>query len=281
MRNLNTRRWSTPATMGAGVFVVLTGLLMFFVAESPFKLAHELVGLAFSVAVVLHVLTHWRLFRGYLPERRGVGVLAAAWSAGAALVVASALLRPADAEELVLERIDGTPVSVLAPALGLEVAELVDRLAADGGVVDDPRLSSTSPFALVPSRTTCWSRFSGRSAARLVRSAPAHPAVVVAVSIVREAAGGPATRLAAGAVTTGRGSSSSMSAAGTPITAAARARTQRAASATRSQVATSISSFRLQQSLYPSSSAAKAASMHGSTPRRSTSSRSAAMVRCE
>ena len=42
MRNLNTRRWSTPLTMGADLFVVITGLLMFFVAERPFKFAHEL-----------------------------------------------------------------------------------------------------------------------------------------------------------------------------------------------------------------------------------------------
>ena len=44
MRHLNTRRWSTPLTMGAGLFVVITGLLMFFVAERPFKFAHELMG---------------------------------------------------------------------------------------------------------------------------------------------------------------------------------------------------------------------------------------------
>ena len=45
MRNLNTRRWSTPLTMGAGLFVVITGLLMFFVAERPFKFAHELTSM--------------------------------------------------------------------------------------------------------------------------------------------------------------------------------------------------------------------------------------------
>ena len=60
MRNLNTRRWSTPLTMGTGLFVVITGLLMFFVAERPFKFAHELVGIGFSAAVALHVLSHWR-----------------------------------------------------------------------------------------------------------------------------------------------------------------------------------------------------------------------------
>ena len=72
MKNLNTRRWSTPLTMGAGLFVVITGLLMFFVAERPFKFAHELIGIAFSAAVGLHVLSHWRSFSNYFSQRGAV-----------------------------------------------------------------------------------------------------------------------------------------------------------------------------------------------------------------
>ena len=83
MRNLNTRRWSTPLTMGAGLFVVITGLLMFFVAERPFKFAHELIGIAFSAAVGLHVLSHWRSFSNYFSQRGAVRVLALAWSRSA------------------------------------------------------------------------------------------------------------------------------------------------------------------------------------------------------
>ena len=68
MRNLNTRRWSTPLTMGAGIFVVITGLLMFLVTERPFKFGHELVGIGFSAAVALHVLSHWRSFSNYFSQ---------------------------------------------------------------------------------------------------------------------------------------------------------------------------------------------------------------------
>ena len=141
MNNLNTRRWSTPVTMGAGIFVVVTGLLMFFVAESPFKFAHELVGIGFSAAVVLHVLTHWRSFSNYFSQRRAVGVLALAWSLGIGLVVASAIRGPTEPEELILERIDGAPVNLLAPVVGLDVRELVERLGDDGFAVDDPGMS--------------------------------------------------------------------------------------------------------------------------------------------
>ena len=141
MKNLNTRRWSTPVTMGAGIFVAITGLLMFFVTESPFKFAHELVGIGFSVAVVLHVLTHWRSFSNYFVQRRAIGVLALAWSAGIGLVMASAMLGTGEPEELILDRIDRAPVNVLAPAIGMDVRELIDRLGSDGFVVDDPGMS--------------------------------------------------------------------------------------------------------------------------------------------
>ena len=141
MKHLNTRSWSTPFTMAAGIFVVITGLLMFFVTESPFKFAHELVGIGFSVAVVLHVSTHWRSFSNYFVQRRAVRVLALAWSAGVGLVMASAILGAGEPEELILARIDRTPVNVLAPAIGMDARELIDRLGRDGFVVDDPEMS--------------------------------------------------------------------------------------------------------------------------------------------
>ena len=137
MKNLNTRRWSTPLTMGAGLFVVITGLLMFFVAERPFKFAHELIGIAFSAAVGLHVLSHWRSFSNYFFQRGAVRVLALAWSMGIGLVAASTLLTAGDAEELIVEKMNSVPLDVLAPVAGLDVTELLDRLGAAGLVVDD------------------------------------------------------------------------------------------------------------------------------------------------
>ena len=70
-----------------------------------------------------------------------VSVLALAWAAGIGLVMASAILGTGEPEELILERIDRTPVNVLAPAIDMDVSELVDRLGNDGFVVDDPGMS--------------------------------------------------------------------------------------------------------------------------------------------
>ena len=51
MKNVNIRRWSTPLIIDTGIFVAITGPLMFFVTEFPFKFAHELVGIGFAVAI--------------------------------------------------------------------------------------------------------------------------------------------------------------------------------------------------------------------------------------
>lgn len=141
MRNLRIRHWSTPATIGAGIFVALTGLLMFFVAERPFKFAHELVGIVFSIAVVLHVLSHWRSFRRYFSERLALGVLVLVWTLAGGLVAASALRNIADPEDLIVERMNGVPIELLAPVVGMETEELLERLADDGYTADEPGMS--------------------------------------------------------------------------------------------------------------------------------------------
>ena len=137
MKNWKTRPWSTPLTIGAGIFVAVTGLIMFFAVEDPFKYAHELAGIAFSLAVALHALSHWRSFSGYFRERRALGIVAAAWLLGAGLVTASAVLDMGEPDALVMARIESAPLPAVAAVLGLEVEELAARLTAAGFPVTD------------------------------------------------------------------------------------------------------------------------------------------------
>ncbi len=124
--------------MGAGLFVITTGLLMFFVAEGPFKVTHELAGIVFSAAVVFHVLSNWRPFTNYFSQRTGFAVLVLAWTMGFGMVVASSVFGLGEPEELVIARISSTPIARLAPVVGMEVGDLVDRLISDGFAVEDP-----------------------------------------------------------------------------------------------------------------------------------------------
>ena len=141
MKQWNTRPWSTPATIGAGIFVATTGLAMFFVTEEPFKFAHELGGLAFSAAIVLHAMSHRRSFLNYFRQRGALAIVAAAWALGAGLVTASSVLEMGEADALVIARIDSAPLAVIAPVVGMEVRQVVDRLGDAGFVVEDPELS--------------------------------------------------------------------------------------------------------------------------------------------
>jgi len=55
---------------------------------------------------------------------------------GIGLVATSTLLNTGDAEELI-EKMSSVPLDVLAPVAGRDVTELLDRLGAEGFVVDD------------------------------------------------------------------------------------------------------------------------------------------------
>ena len=141
MKSLNIRRWSTPLIIGAGIFVAITGLFMFFIAENPVKFAHEIVGITFSVAIVLHVLSNWRPFKRYFSQRGAVSIIALAWLIGISLVTTSMFLDKGEPEGLIVNQIEQTPITLLAPIVGMDVSELVDQLSDDGFVVDNPEMS--------------------------------------------------------------------------------------------------------------------------------------------
>lgn len=131
MKRINIRGFATPMIIGASIFVVLTGLIMFFITTDPFRFAHELVGLCFAVAIVLHILSNWRPFKRYFAQR-AVMIIALAWVIGIVLVSISAFRGEEDAEEVVVERIEQTSIELLAPVVGMEVNELLEHLKVNG-----------------------------------------------------------------------------------------------------------------------------------------------------
>lgn len=141
MKRWSIRPWSTPITIGAGIFVAITGLTMFFVTEEPFQFAHELGGIAFSTAILLHVLSHRRSFMNYFRRRGALGIVVTVWAVGNGLVTASSVLDIGEADTLVVARIDSALLALLAPVVGLEVGQIVDRLGDAGFIVDDPEMS--------------------------------------------------------------------------------------------------------------------------------------------
>ena len=140
MRISNIRVFSTPLVIGAGIFVATTGVFMFSTTTDLVRFAHEWLGVCFAVGIVLHILTNWRPFKRYFAQR-GFVIIALAWAIGIGLLTSSALQHGEDAEEVVFERIEQTPIQQLAPLVGVEVSQLLDQLAADGFTVETPEIS--------------------------------------------------------------------------------------------------------------------------------------------
>lgn len=60
------RTWATPLTIGTFIVISVTGVLMFFHANTGLnKLVHEWVGLVMVAAVLAHLLLNWRAFTTY------------------------------------------------------------------------------------------------------------------------------------------------------------------------------------------------------------------------
>ena len=137
MRRLNTRRWSTPLIIAAAGFSATTGLLMFFYVVAPFKFAHELMGLVFSVAIVLHVVSNFRPFRNHLTRWLGAAVVVLVLSGAIGLLVLSMNDHSVRAREAIVEAVGGATVGSVIAMLDMEQQEFVAVMGAHGITVDD------------------------------------------------------------------------------------------------------------------------------------------------
>ena len=123
MKSLNTRNWSTPAIIASGIFVAISGVLMFFGIHNPIGLAHEWIGLIFAAAILLHVLNHWRAFNNYFSQKLALGVVGAIAIATSGLVFTSANQEGGDVKMRIIQSIENAPLA--------EVAALIDQQADD------------------------------------------------------------------------------------------------------------------------------------------------------
>lgn len=142
MNNINTRKWSTPMIIGAGLFVAISGVLMFFHIEAPLEFAHEWIGMVFAIGILLHVLSHWTSFRNYFRQRRPLAVIALVTIATGSLIIASA------GEEgggnlmmSVIRSVEAAPLTEVAPLLDQDAVSIVDKFHSAGFLVDSTERS--------------------------------------------------------------------------------------------------------------------------------------------
>lgn len=132
---LNEQRpWVTPLVIGTFLLMAVTGALMFFHLDSGLnKVAHEWLGWAMVVAVVLHVLLNSFAFKKHLTSTKG------RWVVGASVAVLALSFVPLGGSGggkppfvASVQALAGAPLSVVAQVAGVSTTEVHARLKAAG-----------------------------------------------------------------------------------------------------------------------------------------------------
>ncbi len=106
MKKISIRGFSIPLIIGAGIFVAIIGLLMFFITEDPFKFAHEVVGIGFAIAIVLHIVSNWCPFKRYFSKRVAMSIILLGWLTGIGLVARTVVFSEGEPEARVVQHIE-------------------------------------------------------------------------------------------------------------------------------------------------------------------------------
>lgn len=131
----NLRKFATPLTIGTFVIIGVTGVLMFFHANTGLnKVIHEWIGLMMIAAVALHVALNWRAMTAYFKRPVALAVM----GTSVALLALSFIpvSRPDGAEgrpDLVAVRmVTSAPIENLAMLLGEDTGTLMAALSEQG-----------------------------------------------------------------------------------------------------------------------------------------------------
>ncbi|TCM80982.1 uncharacterized protein DUF4405 [Rhodovulum steppense] len=129
------RKFATPLTIGASLLLGVTGILLFFHANTGLnKLAHEWVGLAFVAIVALHVAVNWRPFVAHLkrPTGRAATALFAVLLALTFLPLGGGQGQGGRPDFALLARVTAAPLDTLAVVLDESPEALAERLRDAG-----------------------------------------------------------------------------------------------------------------------------------------------------
>ncbi|MGZ3691840.1 MAG: DUF4405 domain-containing protein [Pseudobdellovibrio sp.] len=140
-----TKEWATPLTAGAFTVMSVTGLLMFFDAETGYnKPAHEWVGLVMVAAVVFHTIVNWKSLKNHFVNNK---IGRALMIFGAVFLLMSFYQGPkegnkkAGPNQLVMEQVLKSPIAKVAVFIDKPVDEIMSKLKAQGLNVTDSNQS--------------------------------------------------------------------------------------------------------------------------------------------
>jgi hypothetical protein len=141
MNRVNTRKWSTPIVIGSGIFVAISGVLMFFGIHNPIELAHEWLGLAFAVGISLHILNHWRAFKSYFNQKQALNILGGVGLATFVLIGSSMTGTGGSPVEGMIQSYVSSPLTEVAPLLDQKTEKVMAKIESAGFNVEDANMS--------------------------------------------------------------------------------------------------------------------------------------------
>lgn len=128
----NTRKWSTPVIIGTGVFVSVSGIMMFFGVHNPIELAHEWIGLLFAFAIFFHAANHWPTFRKYFSQRVAIGILSVITITISGFIFASLTQDGGNVLMNVIHSIESSPLSEVSLLLNSSPENVIANLELSG-----------------------------------------------------------------------------------------------------------------------------------------------------
>lgn len=130
-----SRKFVTPFITLIFLIVALTGVLMFFhIFDGYTEVAHELLGVFFTICTVFHIILNWKALKIHF--KKGVFIPAAAGLTVITLLFIFQQQANPKVDTILLERITKAPVSDVFKVLKVDSAEAVSRLKANGISID-------------------------------------------------------------------------------------------------------------------------------------------------
>lgn len=124
----------TPITGVLSLIIGLSGVMLFFhFGEGLVKGVHEWLGIAFAVIMLVHLGLNWSAFKKHFSKPAawvGTGVVTSI----CAIVLVASLSNPSGGNPMhaIIQSIETTPVSDLAPVFKISQSEMVKKLGQAG-----------------------------------------------------------------------------------------------------------------------------------------------------
>ena len=130
------RGFVTPVLTLIFLVVALSGLLMFFHLLDGYTTAiHEIMGLAFVLFSILHLVINWRSTKSYFPKK--IFLISAA-----VVLVLSVFLVVVDSthnhhDDVLIEKLVTAPIAETSIVLGMGITQLGDLIGSDDLIVGE------------------------------------------------------------------------------------------------------------------------------------------------